>query len=385
MLWVVAAESLAQTSQSKKPDAVWREISRPQLPAPTFSHDHRIRRLRLHPNASTGNAKADDTTFNPTDTTDLPRVDALTSCAIGMASADCNLTKMPCPTVYIYPNTPVVDGGPRPKGISFAHAFGMPMKEYPGVYASNQFNLAHVMLYRLQHSSHCRVTQNASEADLFVIPVLSNPKSGDTWGALCWQPNLWGRAVIRGEGGNTLRFLPHLNAATAKRHLFFISKGHYVASGGVSCDWIRGEPPAAPFFADVQRFAYSHSYAGYKYGKRTWGLPGAPVVDGRVVSVPYPSWIHWSSKAFGGGAAPWQQFDKRPFRIHFVAGMHGKQIMLRKRLFEDCKALQKPACRAVDYFSEDVMIEKQRSVFCLEPEGDSPFRKSVYDSIVSGW
>ena len=65
--------------------------------------------------------------------------------------------------------------------------------------------------------------------------------------------------------------------------------------------------------------------------------------------------------------------------------MHGKQLTLRQRLFDDCKSLGEPTCRALDHFSAEVMMEKQRAVFCLEPEGDSPFRKSVYDSIVSGW
>ena len=27
---------------------------------------------------------------------------------------------------------------------------------------------------------------------------------------------------------------------------------------------------------------------------------------------------------------------------------------------------------------------KQKAVFCLEPEGDSPFRKSIYDSLTAG-
>ena len=295
-----------------------------------------------------------------------------------------SLSDLPCPTVFIYFDIPLVDGGVNPAQLSEELAVGT-LLPHPGVYYSGQFNLAVLMLYRAQHSTHCRLTRNPAEADLFLIPVLSKPKGSAEWGQLCAKKHLWGNSVARGRGGTTLKFLPHLNAETAKRHVFFISKGHYVASGGVSCDWIRGVPPAAPYFADIQRFAYSHTFEGSKFGKRKWVPPGAPRVDGRVVSVPYPPWIHWSASAFGDSKAPWQNFDDRPMRIHFVAGMHGKQLTLRQRLFDDCKSLGEPACRAVDYFSAEVMLDKQRAVFCLEPEGDSPFRKSVYDSIVSGW
>ena len=297
-----------------------------------------------------------------------------------------DLAAMPCPTTYIYFDAPVVDGGVKAADVSKAVAFGRPHK-FPGVYESSQFNLALVMLYRLQNSRHCPVTLDPAKADLFVIPVLMHPKGNTEWEQLCENDDLWGDALVEGEGGTTLRFLPHLNAETAHRHVFFISKGHYVAAKGESCAWIRGEPPAAPYFANIQRFAYSHTYSGFKFGgRRTTRKHHTEVstADGRVVSVPYPPWIHWSRKAFTK-RAPWQSFDDRGTRIHFVAGMHGKQVDLRRRLFSDCVSLGEPKCRAIDTFGEHVLLEKQRAVFCLEPEGDSPFRKSVYDSIVSGW
>ena len=266
--------------------------------------------------------------------------------------------------------------------------FGIEEADFPGIYESNPFVLAQIMQYRVLHSGHCRWTRDPAEADLFIIPSLSSPKGAVEWISLCNKPTLWGSALVKGPDGYSLSFLPHLNAETARRHLFFISKGHYVASQGlVACAWIQGIAPAAPYFADVQKFAYSHTYAGYKFGKRKWAKPGLPVLDGRVVSVPYPASVHWSERVFGQGRGvpPWQNFTGRSTVIHYVAGLHGKQLNLRKALFDACRALGEPRCRALDHFEPEVMLEKARAVFCLEPEGDSPFRKSVYDSITMGW
>ena len=306
-----------------------------------------------------------------------------------LSALNASLSNLPCPTVYIYFDVPSVDGGRRPDDISLTRAFGARLN-HTGMRDSSPYNLAELMLYRLQHSKHCRLTRDPAKADLFIIPVLTKPKIASTWANHCSNSTLWGASLVNGAGddGYSLSFLPHLTPETARRHLFFIGKGHYVASRGVSCAWIRGEPPAARLFRDMQRFAYSHTYAGYKFAKRSWvGGSGAPLVDGRVVSVPYPSWIHWGNGAFAEGAAPWQRFDDRPLRIHYIAGLHGHQAALRRRLVDECESLGADTCRALARFArftEDLMAEKQRAVFCLEPEGDSPFRKSVYDSIVSG-
>jgi hypothetical protein len=311
------------------------------------------------------------------------------------SAANLSVSTLPCPTVYVY-----LDAAPGDArtvvstNITSAMAFGVET-QHAGVYDSDPFTLAQLMLYRALHSGHCRWTRDPATADLFIIPSLSGPKTAEEWIDLCENKRLWGASLVEpaegsGSAGYSLRFLPYLNADTARRHLFFISKGHYAASrGAVACAWIQGDPPAAPYFADVQRFAYSHTFTGYKFGKRKWERPGIPQTDGRVVSVPYPASLHWSARHFGGSGSggrvpPWQNFTGRSTLIHFVAGMHGKQVALRKALFEACRELGEPRCRALATFEPSVLLEKARAVFCLEPEGDSPFRKSVYDSIAMG-
>ena len=351
---------------------------------------------------------------------------ALQLCALVVAEVPTGpLSSVHCPSVYIYPKVPMVDTNVKaagsgvatvskgPAAIKELQAFGLKQR-FEGMYKASQFNLALLMLYRMQHSTHCRQVRDPTKADLFVIPVFMNPKEGSEWGRLCENADLWGSDRVEGPDGYTLRFLPYLNESTASRHIFFISKGHYVVTKGEACAWIRGEAPAAPFHKGIQAsgwrcaglllgpphtsqrcppppqvFAYSHTYADRPYGTRLWdkkgsGIGGRPQVDGKVVSVPYPPWIHWTKKEFLSRPAPWQRFDDRPTRIHYVAGMHGRQADLRKKLFDGCKEVGEPTCRALSTFGDVIMEQKQHSVFCLEPEGDSPFRKSVYDSIVSG-
>ena len=297
-----------------------------------------------------------------------------------------SLSSMPCPRVFIYSGLAETAGyrGSVPTAdISTSLAFGRSLQ--PCVHATSALSLAHIMLYRIHHSVHCPVTKNPEEADLFIIPTLSSVRGGrDEWDPLCTEKNLWGKNRVNGADGYTLKFLPHLNDQTAKKHLFFISKSHYVVAKGDSCAWIRGEYPADPVFADIQRFAFTHTYAGTQYETNNWGLPSVPVLDDRVISVPFPSSVHWSAAGCSNGRAPWQRFSDRPIRIQYIGQAHGLQASLREQLLISCKSLKKPRCSALTEFEHEIVVVKQRAIFCLEPEGDNPFRKSIFDSITSG-
>ena len=309
---------------------------------------------------------------NPSHTEPAPGGQSLTtnvSSAISESTTMHDISTLPCPTLFIYPNVPVFDGGAKASDITLRIAFGK-KQNYPGIYIHSQYNLAQLVMYRLHHSKHCRVTTNASAADLFIIPVLTAPKGSGEWRQACGDSKLWRKSTIHSDAGNYLSFLPHLNNQTANKHVFIVSKGHYYGRGG-PCDWIPGNPPFSPVFRNIQRFAYSHTYEGHLYGNRTWSGVGPLRLDGRVVSVPYPSSFHWSAEEFGRGRMPpWQQFNDRPTRVYMVAGMHGKQRELRQRLVNDCKAAGKPLCIALTRFDESAMEDKQHAVFCLEPEGD---------------
>ena len=278
-----------------------------------------------------------------------------------------NVSAIPCPTVYIYESFPVFADGLAPQNISIARAYGLQLPT-PGIFATKAFSFGEILFNRLYRSTHCRVTQDPSEADLFLIPSLLNIRKIGGFSKIC-KSNALDRKTL-------LEALPHLTPATEHKHVLFIVKGKTAVREGTSCGWMRGS-----MFPNMQRFALSHSYRGSPWTK--WLGPSPPVMDGKIVSVPYSSSFHWTREI--GDNPPWKRFDDRPTLIHYIGKPHGLQAVLRAKIYADCQLLGPPLCLAETEFEDQKsLLQKRRSVFCLEPEGDSPYRKSVYDSIVNG-
>jgi hypothetical protein len=315
------------------------------------------------------------------------------------------ITSMRCPTVYIYDRLPLFKGDIAPARITHDRAFGAALGP-PGIYATRQYDTAEIFINRLYRSKHCALTSHPKNADLFFIPAMSAPKAFSYWTTLC-------RTELMMAEDRAAKALPYLSAATATRHLFIISKSHTGPSSspfnGSGCAWIRGETPP---FDKIQRFAYSHTFRGHSSlsapqdnsaqawaaahdvlgrnssrngGSMTRGASDrwSTQLDGRIISIPYPTTVHWS-KAVGTGQY-WTSNTTRPLLISMICGFHGTQAKLRRRLFKDCNALGPPTCSAIHAFrAVSATALKNSSVFCLEPEGDTPFRKSIYDSLISG-
>ena len=278
-----------------------------------------------------------------------------------------NLSSIPCPSIFIYEDFPTFGNGTAPQLISVERAYG-PALTTPGFFATEAFSFGEILFNRLYRSEHCRVTRDPTQADLFLIPTLLSFTRVGSFTRACSAASLAER--------NVRRVLRHLTPATEKKHVLFIVKGKSAVRNGASCAWIRGDT-----LPRVQRFALSHSYVGFLRTK--WTKEADPVLDGRIVSVPYSSSFHWTREV--GDRAPWKLFDDRETRIHYIGKPHGLQAALRAKLYADCRRLGKPSCQAETVFDhEKSLLQKRHAVFCLEPEGDSPYRKSLYDSIVMG-
>jgi hypothetical protein len=291
-----------------------------------------------------------------------------------------SIAAMPCPTVFIYEDLPLfpgdIDGDLPPRNIAAA-AFG---SQYSAGVAANttfrydtrQMNLVPMFIYRLLHSSHCKVTRDPLEADLFMIPAMSANKGDASWGRAC-------TSTFAINSITAPLYLPHLNERTALRHFAFVGNSANRICNGTACAWLRGEEP---LFSAIQRFAYTSTFPDlHCEAKRgVIAADGRIKLDGRILSVPVPSGIHWSAMT----DKPWMYTGPRTLLVFFIAKFHGLQDVLRRKLFSQCNELGPPLCQAVQHFSHDAMFQKQRSVFCLEPEGDAVWRKSTYDSITSG-
>ena len=148
-----------------------------------------------------------------------------------------------------------------------------------------------------------------------------------------------------------------------------------------------------------------------------------------IFSVPYPSVVHWTpsggdgagrrSARFDGSAAPppWISQHERPLLLSFIGNDgHGEQRDVRRKVKANCDS-NADGCLAIDPFilwrspeqyagripglisngteipfdigvatSDHSVFHrvKAASMFCAEPEGDAPGRKSIYDSLLLG-
>ena len=222
-----------------------------------------------------------------------------------------------------------------------------------------------------------------------------------------------------GETDGLASSLAYLDARTAHRHVFLVSKGAPKAAED-GCDpwWRRPEG----LLRRALRFAYSDAYdAGGRPGLPFYGpfrldddevaarLAEDPLDDTASIphlhSVPYPSSIHASRSArtppwaVGAGAhgASLASFVGEPRAVE-----KGNYARARPKLIADCAAAPDAACRVYDPHAANRLGETgayakargrhfcgleettQRATFCLEPGGDSPYRKGFYDALATG-
>jgi len=134
---------------------------------------------------------------------------------------------------------------------------------------------------------------------------------------------------------------------------------------------------------DLPKFDPKKSSDAYKYDP-TW------------TSVPYPSSFHYTDNA---SVSPWQRevgVDAEPDSTWaiYIGGMHTTNTQsnhIRKRLAAACNAVPDDTCTwlalgkaGARYSAADILARYRRSTFCLHPPGDSPTRKGIFDSLLTG-
>jgi hypothetical protein len=263
---------------------------------------------------------------------------------------------------------------------------------------TNHYSFTRAMLYRLWNSPRYR-TKDPSKADIFFAPIFPLPKRGHLISAQC--SNVTAKRIHKA--------LPHLTEATAHKHLFVLSKEHY--EGYLCKDWW-----SAPegVFRRVMRLSYSVQQPATKQADEYyWRERGADWLSKgctnlvyaakcahltypNTESVPYISNVHWpvvlpdpaanDAKLAGSTQGPpWADTSPRPLLMLFLGGgLHG-DTRVRRMMWGMCSRYKDPKkCLQEKYDLSRGPLLKYESTFCLEPPGDSPYRRSTTDSIAMG-
>jgi hypothetical protein len=330
------------------------------------------------------------------------------------ASASSPNTTLPLrsrpPRVFYYElaNSPFRDDTPRhfanqslatdPHSHLNRHVFGGKTETNSSryvLYSSGlMYNFAVAMDWRLRQSKVYR-TYDPSSADLFFVPIgVGLTKSGLQHDIASACAKL--RDAMVTFHAEPHRWLPHLNVHTAHRHFVLWPKEHWSATYNNCSDWFY-QPSG--LFSRFIRLAYSHSQPASLRHTAYWHLPAWYFEDPNgtdyphLFSVPFMSSLHAypsSASALASADAetphaaeldPWDTTRRRPTAALFVGYANHGDTAVRQRLYDQCRAL-KGVCKAVPPAA--TLHLKQTSDFCLEPAGDTPYRKSLADSMAMG-
>ena len=280
------------------------------------------------------------------------------------------------PRVFVYDDLPAPfsDWSPDGSGAE-ATAFGRPLGG--SVYDTSGYAFAAMVHYRLSRSAHR--TRDPAAADVFFAPILTKPKRHHALLAAC--------AEVGGRTAELLAALRHLNARTAPRHFVILSKEHPgTGTPPLNCSGWFNHP--AGLLRRAVRVSYSHPQpAAYRGDVRGYGKQLGIFIDAapypHAVSFPYPGGVHVA----GPGAAapfPWDTSQPRPHRLLFTGRDSHGDTAVRRHISKQCRSLRSPRCVSASYDFGKGLRLKQQSDFCLEPGGDTPYRKSLADSIGCG-
>ncbi|KAJ1458474.1 exostosin family-domain-containing protein [Pelagophyceae sp. CCMP2097] len=319
----------------------------------------------------------------------------------------------------------------------------VPSAEWGTYYASQQWRGAEMLLYRAATSLRCPRTFDPAEADLFLVPVLPASKSSAEWTRLCGDRRASESALVaRLPHLNNKTAHRHLlvfgkGLANAKPCGWFIQPKTLLKRAQRFAYSAKVLLPKSDYDARRTKPRYGPVLLPYvPKGAVYWSahLDRAPELREdlhlapNLVSIPYPSSIH-ASRDTDASQAPWRArpASKRRILMSFQGrlakeeqaheGADGAWLQdkhygaaVRAKIDDLCGALpdnvclvdnlyfrqagdhtvvvDKAACfrnlQRRDFHPESLEVVKGQSTFCLEPLGDSPYRKSIWDSLSLG-
>lgn len=109
------------------------------------------------------------------------------------------------------------------------------------------------------------------------------------------------------------------------------------------------------------------------------------------ISVPYPTAFQASSTTAMAEHQAYTVSNTRDILVSYAGGSHGLHSGLRRGILEWCAESSDSECKVHDCTQKGdcvnnfaILATYARSVFCLQPDGDTPTRQGWFDALLSG-
>lgn len=255
------------------------------------------------------------------------------------------------------------------------HGFGVlpeasPLRPSDMWYRTDQFTLEVIMHERLKVYS-C-LTTNPDEASLFYIPF---------YHTLDLIRNLYNKQDIPSRDRLGNKFVSWLRSqAPWQRHH---GHRHVLVLGRIYWDFCRSDSNNDTWGSNLVTHSELFNVTKLLIERSPW--------KSDTVGIPYPTSFHPSSEA---DVRTWQATVRASPRRHFVSVAGAKRLKsltggIRDAVFDQCAnssiCNQLVCTKALCVGKPETIIRMGlESVFCLQPPGDSPTRKGIFDSLQAG-
>ncbi|XP_044479524.1 probable xyloglucan galactosyltransferase GT12 [Mangifera indica] len=237
-----------------------------------------------------------------------------------------------------------------------------------GWYSTNQFMLE-VIFHNRMKQYKC-LTSNSSLASAIYVPFYA----GLDVGRYLWDYNSTVKDSLAIEMAKWVAAKPEWKRMWGRDHFF--------VAGRVAWDFRRENDANSDWGSKLMCLPESMNMTILTIETTSWS---------NEFAIPYPTYFHPSSES---KVLQWQnkvRNTKRNYLFSFVGAPRPYNDSIRGEIISQCLASRR-LCKLLDCSSDykvcdnpvEVMKVFQDSVFCLQPPGDSPTRRSTFDSILAG-
>ncbi|KAJ3680789.1 hypothetical protein LUZ60_015278 [Juncus effusus] len=235
-------------------------------------------------------------------------------------------------------------------------------------YATNQFTLE-VIFHERMKQYDC-LTNNPTEALAIYIPYYV----GLDVGRYLWDHSVSERDSLLNEMTQWLRSSPEWSIRGGR--------DHFTVSGRTTYDMRRAKDEDSHWGSKFMLIPEIQNMTVLDIESNLW--------NSNEFGIPYPSYFHPSKKS---DILAWQEKVRhvpRPYLFSFAGARRNNQASsaIRDRVINQCD--QSAGCKLLDCNSgkcrsaNTVMKLFQDSMFCVQPQGDTLTRKSLFDSMIAG-